>query len=279
MRLYTDEIGVDIVLSGYTKIISKASDMSVLQISKTNTKVEGYYVLANDIQGATMSNALSGSSANANYRESADVGFNGTFDGQGYTLEVAVSNATYGVFGNLLANAEVKNIGLNITMNGDATHIQAALAYTSRNAKLTNAYVKVTQNVTPTGSNTELIKSRALNMTNVIIDMTGVTYNTELYGSFLGMENANVDTAATQAYFLHGSVVPLWRNAKAVSANPTVYYAQNDTLPAQSGFTESNYTKEIYRYNDAIALAGVTAQVGNWAINAQTGVIAWTTEA
>ena len=275
IRLYTDEIGVDFTLSGYTKIIRRASDMSVFQISATNTKVEGYYVLATDIQGATIANAMSGSSANVTYRESTDVGFNGTFDGQGHTLDITVTATTYGVFGNLLANAEVKNVGLNITLNGDVTHVQAALAYTSRNAKLTNAYVKVTQSGTPTAYNTGLIKSRALNMTNVVVDMTGVTYNAELYGSFLGMENANVGNTATQAYFLHGSVSPLWRNTKKVSTGPTVYYANNDTLPGTAGFTESNYENEIYRYNDATALATVTTQVGNWTIDAQTGAITW----
>ncbi len=248
VRLYTDEIGVDVTLSGYTKIIRQASDMSVLKISTTNTKVEGYYVLANDISGATVANGMSSSTTNATYRESADVGFDGTFDGQGHTLDITVTATTYGVFGNLLANAEVKNVALNITLNGNATHVQAALAYGSRNAKLTNAYVKVTQNVTPTTYNTGLIKARALNMTNVIVDMTSVTYNAELYGSFLGMENANAGNTATQAYFLHGSVAPLWRDAKKVDKNPTVYYAKNDTLPAQEGFTESNYKNEIYRY-------------------------------
>lgn len=233
-----------------TKAIDEASDMSVLQISATNTKVEGYYVLTEDISGATIANALSGNSANVNYRESADVGFDGTFDGQGHTLDITVTATNFGVFGNLLANAEVKNVGLNITLNGTADHMQAALAYQARKSKLTNAYIKVNQSVTPTAYNTGLIVGRQLEMTNVIVDMTSIAYNDALKGAFLGLDYSNEANEATQAYFLHSAVVPFYKTVRSVT-----YYAKNDALPAQTGFTESNYANELYRYNNYQALA------------------------
>ncbi len=279
ITVYTETKGIVFNVNAYTKVIDDASDMSVLQISETNTKVEGYYVVVKDIKEASISNALSGTNTNATYRESEDVGFNGTFDGQGHTVSITVDNSYYGVFGNLLASATIKDVALDISINTEKnpTSIQSALGYRARPGfTLTNTYIRVDANAVPTGKyNVGLIKSGQILMTNVVIDMTDAecTFDVAKQGGALGMETGNRQIEATNAYFLT-AFAPLYRTA---SATGNAWYAVNDTGEKLStGATNANFTSNIYRYDNAVTLAGVTTQVGNWTIDEQTGTITWT---
>lgn len=128
-------------LKSATKIIDDAADMDMFAISKDNEyfvevgsfrKMDGYFVLANDI---TLDEALvhntvyrsdgsidSGASDNT-YWVNSVFGFNGVFDGQGFTLTAPIEQK--GLFGALGQGVCIKNTRFNI---------EASIGNSARNA-------------------------------------------------------------------------------------------------------------------------------------------------
>ena len=89
-----------------TKYLTTVEDLAVLKLTEANKKIEGYYVLAGDIdgKGATISSDK--------YAWNGNSGFCGTLDGNGY----AISNITVtgcGIFSHIGAGAVVKDVNFN----------------------------------------------------------------------------------------------------------------------------------------------------------------------
>lgn len=94
-----------------TKFIRTTDDLGAVKYTTENAVIEGYFALANDIdgQGTTISSSL--------YAWSGDNGFCGTFDGRGFTI----SNITVtgcGIFGHLGKNAVVRNVNFDAVSLG-----------------------------------------------------------------------------------------------------------------------------------------------------------------
>ena len=89
-----------------TKYLTTVEDLAVLKLTEADKKIEGYYVLAGDIDG---NGAIISSDK---YAWNGNSGFCGTFDGNGY----AISNITVkgcGIFSHIGAGAVVKDVNFN----------------------------------------------------------------------------------------------------------------------------------------------------------------------
>ena len=159
-------------IEGYTGIFAKAEDLAVLNMNGQVTKVngvkdiypideekpvqkwEGYYVLANNIDATGYTHAKTGASLtqlgiqNEKYKP---VGFQGTFDGQGYTVK-GMTVGAHGRFG-VLMEAEVKNVAFaDVTLKDEK--YASVLSGWIINSTLSNVYISVanTDKMTTTGS-------------------------------------------------------------------------------------------------------------------------------
>ena len=89
-----------------TKFLTTVEDLALLKLTEADKKIEGYYVLAGDIdgKGATISSDK--------YAWNGNSGFCGTLDGNGYSI----SNITVtgcGIFSHIGAGAVVKDVNFN----------------------------------------------------------------------------------------------------------------------------------------------------------------------
>ncbi len=172
-----------------TKAIRTAEDFNVFDIKDESTRIEGYYVLLNDID---ISNELvpthKGYVGSVGSGKESDEGFHGTFDGLGHSICAHMtSKNTYGLFGRILGGAIIRNVGF-IDIEVNSCPIIALQSYSTwgNQSYIENVYVR-------TSINSNLPKGAILgsggvwcNVYNVVIDVPGKNVNTDLmtWGSF-----------------------------------------------------------------------------------------------
>ena len=132
VTLYTQEAGYVVTLKGYTKIIRAKEDLQVFEISvdspfydeKTNTvAVDGYFLVVNDIKEKGAPVLHNGTLIE--YQDKATHqyvnGFYGVLEGAGHSI--TYQSGQYGLFGNIVANAAIRNLALtNITVDENASY-------------------------------------------------------------------------------------------------------------------------------------------------------------
>ncbi len=157
--LIEDEIYVLNNVMAYTQVIDEAEDLKLFTLTGATTDnpynaVDGYYILANDIDASALvlndHVFMSGAQYPGN-GFSADQGFIGVLDGQGYIIDgLAVKNA--GLFGNTNAPI-IKNIAFtNATLSGYYPTLFAQTItrsktpenqFTGHDALLQNIYISI----------------------------------------------------------------------------------------------------------------------------------------
>lgn len=172
LTVYYPTHGYNVRIEGYTGIFAKAEDLAVFYMNgrvttiggvkdiypidsgKPVQKWEGYYVLANNIDASGYTHAKTGTNLtqigiqNTKYNP---VGFQGTFDGQGYTVK-GMTVGAHGVFG-ILMNATVKNVAFaDVTLKDEK--YASVLSGWIINSTLSNVYISLanTEKMTTTGS-------------------------------------------------------------------------------------------------------------------------------
>lgn len=97
ITVYGQNVGYEIVVDAYTKIVNEASDLDYFLLDNENEKnvtavFDGYYVLGGNIDASGYVRGTSGFVSTDTVSAYANVGLTGTFDGRGY----AISNLTFG---------------------------------------------------------------------------------------------------------------------------------------------------------------------------------------
>lgn len=172
-----------------TKAIRTAEDFGVFDIKDETTRIEGYYVLLNDID---ISNELvpkhEGYVGSVASGKESDEGFHATFDGLGHSICAHLTSSnTRGLFGRILGGAVIRNVGF-VDIEVNSCPIIAAQSYSTwaNQSYIENVYVR-------TSINSNLPKGAILaaggiwcNVYNVVIDIPGKNVNTDLmtWGSF-----------------------------------------------------------------------------------------------
>lgn len=164
--------GYNVNIEGYSGIFAKASDFAVFYMNAEVTYVnnvkgiypidsekpvqkwDGYYVLANNIDASGYTHAKTGANLtqlgiqNEKYNP---VGFQGTFDGQGYTVK-GMKVGAHGLFG-ILMDATVKNVAFADVELKDEKNASVLSGWII-NSTLSNVYVSIanTAKMTNAGS-------------------------------------------------------------------------------------------------------------------------------
>ena len=118
ITVYTNDVGYNVTLKGYTKIIRTKEDLKIFEVKgsspfydeATDTIViDGYFYLANDI--TEKGDTISHNNTYVEYRTTNyqyPNGFNGVFEGNGH--KITFKSGLHGFFGNLLDNSVVRNV-------------------------------------------------------------------------------------------------------------------------------------------------------------------------
>ena len=131
-----------------TKIIRSTDDWAAVADTITNNSLNGYYVLANDLDyaGKAMAKFCTPTWGGTQ-------GFAGTFDGRGYTIknltikeDGVVGEGGHSFFGLTAASAIIKNVGfMNATIEASA-NFRAAVVAGFHYGTIENVFVQVTNN-------------------------------------------------------------------------------------------------------------------------------------
>lgn len=156
LLVYADNVGVQVDIDGYGKIIRSEQDLKVFDIedndgdhtTETGKQITGYFVLVNDIEndptydssnmhtGLQYNKAIGETGRKPKWLSSTSTGFGGTFDGQGHTLAFDVYQA--GLFGMLLNGAMIKNVSLEVNMTCETATMSATLAAMAPNTAISD---------------------------------------------------------------------------------------------------------------------------------------------
>ena len=273
--------------------------------STTNAETWGtdcYYALACDV--GSLDPATNGV-LTLYYPHAGLSTFDGTFDGNGHAI--MMSTNLYGAFGNLGANAVIKNLKLDVVAvqtNDGCTGTQAGYGCIighkcDNNAKIENVYVKVEAGyrwlASKSGYTTAIedftignprLVTTGSQMTDVIFEVKNKvvesTGSNRIFSGFLSAASvtaAKTDTftsALTNVYLVSSTQKYLGTYILPTSSLDMRIYAANDTTLMESE-TAPNYKyqdTDSYRYEtaSAMAMAGAT-RVGNWSVSADG--IAW----
>ena len=163
-----------------TQIIDTFDELSAVKY--TGTRITGYYVLGGNIScnWATISGA--------SYGWGTGVGFGGTFDGRGYTID-RFNVSGYGMFGTL-GSGTVKNVNFDmVTLNSGA----ALLARTMSGGTIENVTLKL-NDYKATSGECGIFVSRQTNSKSVYRNVTVNANGLDIY-NVLGREyDANTTT-------------------------------------------------------------------------------------
>lgn len=163
-----------------TQIIDSFEELSAVKY--TGTRITGYYVLGGNISGnwATI--------GGASYGWGTGVGFGGTFDGRGYTID-RFNVSGYGMFGTL-GTGTVKNVNFDmVTLNSGA----ALFARTMSGGTIENVTLKLNDYKSTSGE-CGIFVSRQTNSKSVYRNVTVDANSLDIY-NVLGREyDANTTT-------------------------------------------------------------------------------------
>ena len=277
-------VGYRIPVTAYAKIIDSAEDLSVFCLDVTNygvsnnpKSIEGYYVLAGDIDASKYAMQTQGY-----LLKEADVqsgGFKGVFDGRGYVisditfgydLQLSAETRTYwnhndySLFGVIASGAVVKNFALtnvkyDIRNTGGGGNINASkcsplAGWIMAGATVENAYIS-TESINRIDLNYTYINGFAwevklgANLKNIIVndtnfkvleegkDASAINYR----GSFALRRNVNDKTTENN----WSNVIVISENKCTYNYPDAAYDASNITSEAGSSFMTM---PNIYRY-------------------------------
>ena len=126
LNLCTDsEYNYALTVTMFTKIISSYEDLVSIKANQVNGVLDGYYILANDIDAAGKDPiCLIDFDGYINNKANSGVGFVGIFDGRGHTISnLTVKTGGYakigGLFGQILNPAIIRNVAfVDVTTDG-----------------------------------------------------------------------------------------------------------------------------------------------------------------
>ncbi len=168
VTVYDEEVGYEIALNAYTKIVDEAVDFEYFRLNNADVRAlgktfDGYYILANDIDASGYvlgANGFVGTGINNEYKA---YGLTGTFDGNGHTVSnltfgkvaedfekfdaEARKSYTYSLFGVIGNGGVVKNVGFdNVTFDVPAEVTkggQSVLATWIMGGTVENVYIRL----------------------------------------------------------------------------------------------------------------------------------------
>lgn len=271
LTVYTATRGWNMDIEGYSGVIAKAEDLAVFKTNVAYTeivedagrvyhaidetkpmqKLEGYYILANNINASGYDHGRSGEElASRGIQSSVGYGFFGTFDGQGYTIS-NMRVRSFGLFG-YVVNATIKNVAFaNVDLYNSNNYKQSSvLAAWIKNSTLTDVYISVrnTTEITRGGGSVLANGVDASTLTRCIVETKeafnyvedGLNYT----GSFTyinkeRMDGDEVQTSFNDVYVISNEVLGYYRTSKTVDGVKvyTKYYlqAENETLTVEEG--------------------------------------------
>ena len=224
-----------------TEIPSGATNTGWTEYGKSSYSYGGYFVLANDIT-ATGSESAFKAPALGNYSSGATVtsemGFHGTFDGQGHTID-GFSYDVGGVFGEIGDNAVIQNVAFtNATVGVNSR--QNAVGLLSSNATGTFTVSNVYVQGSIWGSNCGMLFGRSIKggtLKDVVVDMT-IADGTSATGddSYTVGAIAGADRGFGETYnnvtIVYGNSTSDVKQSKAIGA--TYDYANSsNTMPTE----------------------------------------------
>lgn len=157
LQLVAKNTAYNIVVDVYGLVLKTEEDLKVLNIKDTSIKLQGYYVLANDIECTTngpLNNHFDYYANNANTgsgdRSATDFGFHGIFDGLGHTISGLYSglkrSKTSGFFGFLGDKVTIKNVAftnIRLTPTTNSMNVAYFFGYRCPNSStFENIYIE-----------------------------------------------------------------------------------------------------------------------------------------
>lgn len=123
VTLYNDEVGYQVEMYLYTEIFDELKDFEKIFAGTRTSTITGHYILCKDIiEPDTVLTMPEGKRPN---------NFAGIFDGRGHVLSFTFEHGTtyrYGLFGQYLSGATIKNLGLyNITKGATTSKYPAGI--------------------------------------------------------------------------------------------------------------------------------------------------------
>ena len=267
---YTATVGYEFTdVEAVTKIIDDAQDLDSLKA--TSGTVDGYFVLANDVgsESAYYATATTDSIASS---------FVGTFEGNGHAVYARTS--ANGLFGNLGTNAMVKNVQINVDVNGtgaSSTILAGSVnATASEQAKVQDVYVKVSKKSNAeTGAllTNQTLTADVLNLQNVIFDVTHLGVSTENNYGLVHTDSAmNVKKSFNDVYVLTANDTINY--SKGSSAGTSyAWYGANQTVGTVSGVNNVGQYEGVFSYATYAEFNNRVRTVGDWTV--LNGGISW----
>lgn len=279
ITVFTAEKGFEINVNAYTKILDEASDFDVFDLS-TGKTINGYYYLKNDVKlTKAFTHEAYWEKASGKLTFDTTIGFNGVFEGNGHTVEYPFNE--WGLFGQILGDATIKNVKFVATRNAEESGVETsngALARSTYGGEITNVYMQIIDTLSTPKRNAGMIGLRYYDndsygytvLTNVIIEAPNS--NAELRGGVI----FDTDSARNLKEQLQDSnvyVISAHQCMTKWTKDPTtnMCFASNDNYTA-SGATLVKYSG-VARYDSVNAMSASVTVVGNWKINA--GNISW----
>lgn len=241
LNLQTDaEYNYAVTVTMFTKIITSYEDLVSIKANQVNGVLDGYYILANDIDAAGKAPiCLIDFNDHINNKANSSVGFVGIFDGRGHTISnLTVKNGAYakigGLFGQILNPAIIRNVAfVDISTDGTTSYRYLMTGESGRMTGLMeNVFISGKDNAEmafgmigcdPTTTQTPAVGR----MRNVIV--TGVDY--VFFGIMHNPEVENV-IAVVRSGVLKGSIAGVGNTAARDKI--TVYNAVADLMNALS---------------------------------------------
>ena len=206
--------------------------------TRTYHNYSGYFVLGGNIIVGAEEDALEvgsreglGSQASIN----EDYGFNGVFDGRGYTIS-GLKVYHSGLFGDLAAGSVIKNVAFdNVTVTGNSDNSGAGvIAYTSCGATIENVFISMSTSSARSGAFGSFMRGGTLKDVVIYYEKTG--------GYFCGALTAWTASAVTveNVYVIYTTTTPeadrKLASEQTILSNGTVTEYQEENL-SEATFT------------------------------------------
>lgn len=215
-------------IEAYTQVIDEVADLDMFKSTKTENSLNGYYILANDID-------FNGETFNQYTEVDGGTVLKGTFDGNGHTIS-NIKISGHGLFYSLWRYSVVKNLALtNVTLS-NTTSTYVLSDYTR--GTIENVYIEVNDAVARlAGSsvgNYAVMGTFYLNggsLQNVVVDMlSGVDLtklNANVYGLSQKMSSGDYGASSNVHVISNGTNNAL-KKAKYYASYEEMQGADND---------------------------------------------------
>ena len=247
-----DENGKVTVLTNvkaFTKVLTKASDLAVLNLTAA-VSTKGYYIVAKDLTDDPAFTNLHPAYANS-------ARFDGVFDGNGHTVTFTVSE--HGLFGNTGWDAVIKNVAFkNLTTAAAKDHGDQVVLCNLPYGSFEDVYLSFADfDSVNRGHRTALFQdpaSNSIKMTRVIIDIPdasvdAVDYESgtkSYYGPISLYGTGSKDFTVTGSVYVIAKFMPMI--SCGFSGKAYYMYAVNDYKEGESAST-THKVLNSYRYD------------------------------